>query len=112
MDFPEVSSVSSLAIYKRGGVSDQTDVRGTMLLDNVVRDVRFTFRSFRRTPLVALTIVTTVGLGLGLVAVVFTILNAYIFRVDPGAQPRFSCSRLTVSELPDVEPETFTRAAI
>ena len=30
----------------------------------------------------ALTIVTTVGLGLGLVAVVFTLHNALVFRVD------------------------------
>jgi len=38
------------------------------MLDGVVRDVLYACRSFRRTPLVALTIVTTVGLGLGLVA--------------------------------------------
>ena len=36
------------------------------LLDNVARDVRYAIRSFRRAPLVALTIVTTVGLGLGI----------------------------------------------
>ena len=61
------------------------DARGTALVDSVVRDVRYTCRSFLRAPLVALTIVTTVGLGLGLVAVVFTILNAFIFRVRRGA---------------------------
>jgi hypothetical protein len=37
-----------------------------MFLDSVLRDVRYACRSFRRAPLVALTIVTTVGLGLGL----------------------------------------------
>ena len=51
------------------------DARGTALLDTVVRDVLYACRSFRRAPLVALTIVTTVALGLGLVAVVFTFLN-------------------------------------
>ena len=35
----------------------------------------------------ALTIVTTVGLGLGLVAVVFTVLNAFIFRADEVRNP-------------------------
>ena len=35
----------------------------------------------------ALTIVTTVGLGLGLVAVVFTILNAFVFRIDEVRRP-------------------------
>ena len=37
------------------------------MLDSVARDVRYACRSLRRTPLVALTIVATVGLGLGLV---------------------------------------------
>jgi predicted permease len=85
------------------------DARGTMLVDNVVRDVRFTLRSLRRAPLVAVTIVTTVALGLGLVAVVFTILNAYIFRVDEVRNPYelFSVER---QRPPDAEPETFTRS--
>jgi hypothetical protein len=61
--------------------------RGTALLDTVARDVRYACRSFRRTPLVALTIVTTVALGLGLVTVVFTLLNAFIFRVDEVRNP-------------------------
>ena len=51
------------------------------------RDVRYAFRSFRRAPLAALTIVTTVALGLGLVAVVFTLLNAFVFRVDEVRNP-------------------------
>jgi predicted permease len=80
-----------------------------VLLESVLRDVRFTLRSFRRTPLVALTIVTTVGLGLGLVAVVFTILNAYIFRVDEVRRPHelFAVERQRPANAP---PETFTRA--
>ena len=57
-------------------------------------DVLFAGRSFRRAPLVALTIVTTVGLGLGLVAVVFTFLNAVIFAWTRCAT-RTSCSRST-----------------
>jgi predicted permease len=78
------------------------------LFESLERDIRYTFRSFRRTPLVALTIVTTVGLGLGLVAVVFSILNAYIFRVDEVRDPDqlFAVDR---EGLPDAEPETFTR---
>src|SRR5262249_53286417 len=61
--------------------------RGAVLVDSVARDVRYAWRSFHRAPLVALTIVTTVGLGLGLVAVVFTILNAFIFRADDVRNP-------------------------
>jgi ABC-type lipoprotein release transport system permease subunit len=36
-------------------------------IDGCVRDVLYAFRTFRRAPLAALTIVTTVALGLGLV---------------------------------------------
>ena len=59
------------------------DERGTALVDNAVRDIRFALRSFRRAPLTALTIVGTVAIGLGVVAVLFTVLNtsSYIAAV-------------------------------
>ncbi|HEX7942811.1 MAG TPA: ABC transporter permease, partial [Gemmatimonadaceae bacterium] len=84
------------------------EARGTMLFDGVVRDVRYTIRSFRRAPLVALTIVATVGLGLGLVAVVFTILNAFVFRADAVRNPDelFAVSRQQSANAP---PEGYTR---
>jgi predicted permease len=84
------------------------DARGTALLDSLVRDVRYAGRSFRRAPLVALTIVTTVGLGLGLVAVVFTLLNAFIFRVDEVRNPHelFAVERQPSA---NAKPESFTR---
>jgi predicted permease len=84
------------------------DARGTALLDSVVRDVRYACRSFRRAPLVALTIVTTVGLGLGLVTVVFTFLNALVFRVDEVRNPHelFAVERQRSA---NAEPESFTR---
>jgi predicted permease len=58
------------------------DERGTAFVDNTIRDVRFALRSFRRAPLAAFTIVTTVATGLGVVAVLFTIFNVFLFRVD------------------------------
>ena len=78
------------------------------LLDSVVGDIRFTWRSFRGAPLAGLTIVTTVGLGLGLVAVVFTVLNAVVFRVDEVRNPRelFAVERQRSAV---AEPERFTR---
>jgi predicted permease len=90
-------------------VTVAADERGTALVDGVVRDVLYACRSFRRTPLVALTIVTTVALGLGLVAVVFTFLNAVIFRVDEVRDPHelFAVER---QRSPNAEPETFTRS--
>ena len=85
------------------------DARGTALLDNLVRDVRFAGRSFRRAPLAALTITTTVGLGLGLVAVVFTIFNAFVFRVDEVHDP-YALFAVERPPSANAKPETFTRS--
>ena len=60
---------------------------GATLFDRVVRDLRYACRSLRRAPLTAVTIVVTVGIGLGLVAVVFTIMNSVFFRVDAVQNP-------------------------
>jgi predicted permease len=61
---------------------DCRDERGTAFVDNTIRDVHYALRSFRRAPLAAATIVVTVAIGLGVVAVLFTILNTFLFRVD------------------------------
>jgi putative ABC transport system permease protein len=58
------------------------DERGTAFVDNTIGDVRFALRAFRRAPLAAFTIVTTVAIGLGVVAALFTILNRFLFLVD------------------------------
>ena len=71
------------------------DERGIAFVDNTVRDVRFALRSFRRAPLAAITIVATVAIGLGVVAVLFTILNRFLFRVDtvPGINQMYAVER-------------------
>src|SRR5688500_1382391 len=63
------------------------DARGTSLVDDLTRDVLYAFRTFRRAPLAALTIVATVALGLGLVAVAFTVYNVFLLRVDAVQSP-------------------------
>ena len=63
------------------------DARGTQAVDTTLRDVLYAFRSFRRAPLAAVTIVGTVALGLGLVAVVFSFFNAFLFREDAVRDP-------------------------
>ena len=63
------------------------DGRGTAFIEGCLRDVFYAFRTFQRAPLTALTIVVTVALGLGAVAVVFTVLNAVLFRVDDVVRP-------------------------
>ncbi|MPY90328.1 MAG: FtsX-like permease family protein [Luteitalea sp.] len=63
------------------------DARGTGFVDGLVRDILYAFRTFRRAPLAALTIVATVALGLGLVAVVFTVYSMFFLRVDAVRSP-------------------------
>src|SRR5688572_14961803 len=73
------------------------DARGTALVDTLVRDVSYAVRTFRRAPLAALTIVTTIALGLGLVAAVFTLYSYFFLRIDAVQNPGelFAVKRLT-----------------
>lgn len=63
------------------------DARGISVVDDLIRDVSYAFRAFRRAPLAALTIVATVALGLGLVAAVFAIYAIFALRVDAVRNP-------------------------
>ena len=86
------------------------DERGIAFVDNTVRDVRFALRSFRRAPLTAFTIVATVAVGLGVVAVLFTILNTFLFRADavPDIGEIYAVER---SPLANGDSSLFTRPA-
>ena len=87
------------------------DARGTGFVDDTVRDIRYAVRGLARAPLVAFTIVSTVGLGLGLVAVAFTFLNMVLFRQDqvPNIHELFAVDRPRTTES---EPALFTRARL
>ncbi len=63
------------------------DARGTAFVDDLARDILYAFRTFRRAPLAALTIVATVGLGLGMVSVVFAVYNTIFLRADAVRSP-------------------------
>ena len=63
------------------------DARGTNVVDDLTRDILYAFRTFRRAPLTAITIVATVALGLGLITVVFTIYNLAFLRLDAVRSP-------------------------
>ncbi|HWL75043.1 MAG TPA: ABC transporter permease, partial [Burkholderiaceae bacterium] len=58
------------------------DERGTAVFDNTVGDVQYALRTFAKAPLASCTIVATVAVGLGVVAMVFTVFNTLVFRVD------------------------------
>src|SRR5262245_48377825 len=82
---------------------------GTSVVEDTMRDILYALRGFKRAPLAALTIVATVSLGLGLVAVAFTVLNALLFRVDavPRVHELFAVERPPTS---DGDRQRFTRA--
>jgi predicted permease len=107
---PDAARVRARQVF--GGVEqvkDQCrDARGTAIVDDLVRDLLYSFRSFRRAPLAALTIVTTLGLGLGLVAAVFTLLNAFFFRVDDVRSPH-ELFAVVHPRTADQEPARLTR---
>ena len=63
------------------------DARGITFVEACLQDASYAIRGFRRTPAVALTIIGTVALGLGLVAAAFTIFNHFVFRVDAVRDP-------------------------
>ncbi|HYE86345.1 MAG TPA: ABC transporter permease [Vicinamibacterales bacterium] len=58
------------------------DERGTAFIDNTIGDIQYALRTFKRAPLTSFTIVSTVAIGLGVVATLFTVLNVLLFRVD------------------------------
>ena len=88
------------------------DARGTAFVDDTGRDIRYALRTFKRAPLVAFTIVSTVALGLGLVAVVFTMLNALLFRVDavPDVHEMFAVERPQTSD--GASPVSYTHLTL
>jgi len=49
-------------------------------LEELRQDVSYALRTFRRAPLFVVTIVTTIGLGLGLLSSAFTFFDAYVLR--------------------------------
>jgi len=85
------------------------DARGTAFVDDTIRDIVHALRTFKRAPLVAFTIVSTVALGLSLIAVAFTVLNALLFSVDqvPDVHEMFAVERAQTS---GDERGGFTRA--
>jgi hypothetical protein len=85
------------AFLRRNRVENE---RGTAVVDDAIRDVHYAWRTFARAPLPAFTIVVTVAIGLGVVAVVFTILNTLIFRVDqvPGVSEMYAVEQTQGTE--------------
>jgi predicted permease len=79
------------ALIRLGGVEQSKErvrhSRRGAWVDDIAQDVRYAARTFRGAPLAALTIVSTVAVGLGLIAAVFTIFSALYLRPDAVERP-------------------------
>src|SRR5215471_6333522 len=60
---------------------------GFARLDSFAQDIRYAWRGIRRAPGFALTVIGTIGLGLGINATLFTVFNTYVFRTIAVSNP-------------------------
>lgn len=72
------------ALIRLGGVEQTRQAwreRGTLpWLENLLRDVRYALRGFRRNPVFAITAVATLALGIGATTAVFSVVDRILFR--------------------------------
>src|SRR5205823_11394610 len=71
-----------VALLTFGGVDrykeEARDVRGVRLLENVAQDLRIALRTMRKTPAYTVTVILTLGLGVGATSAIFSIVNAVL----------------------------------
>ncbi len=65
----------------------EAHVHRALMLQDFVQDVQVCIRGLRRAPMVTLTIVMTVGLGIGGTTAIFSAVNAALLRPLPYAEP-------------------------
>lgn len=111
----DAADARRLALARFGPVAlaaDQCrDERGLSFFDTLAGDFLFALRTFRRAPLPALTVVATIALGLGVLAVAFTFFNGLFLRMDAVRDPEelYAVERplrgASRGEIPFTEPE-------
>ena len=63
------------------------EVRGLPLLDTILQDLRYTFRTLRRDAALTVFAILIVGLGVGASTTVFSVVNALLLRPLPFEDP-------------------------
>jgi len=63
------------------------DVRGTVRLESIVRDLRYAMRSLESRPAFTLTVIATLALGIGANTAIFTLVDALMLRPLPVPHP-------------------------
>src|SRR5918996_4664305 len=59
------------------------DARGTQLVENLLKDVRYALRGVRRNPVYSIVLVLSLALGIGANTAVYSVLYALLFRSLP-----------------------------
>ena len=79
------------ALRAMGGLDQRKeeirDTRGIHWLTDFFDDVRYAFRSLRRTPALSAFVVVTIALGIGMTATPFSMLDGLVFRPYPVPRP-------------------------
>src|SRR5271163_4935507 len=79
------------AMVKFGGVEamkqEYRALRGLLLIETLLQDVRYAIRSLRRTPGLTAFVVITLALGIGMTAGTFSMVDGLIFRPYPVPHP-------------------------
>jgi predicted permease len=74
-----------------GGVErtkeDVRDARGTRWLEDLLADVRYAFRTMRRTPVFAVSLIFMLAIGMGAGTTIFALINAISVRALPVSRP-------------------------
>ena len=72
---------------RRQDEQKESEMQRSLLFQDFVQDVRICLRSLRRAPVLTLTIVATVGLGIGATTAIFSAISAALLRPLPYAEP-------------------------
>jgi hypothetical protein len=79
------------AALRLGGVNRTAeavrDARGTRLLEDLSRDVKYAFRSLLRTPVFTATVVLVLGIGIGATTSIYSAVQSVVLRPLPFVEP-------------------------
>lgn len=88
------------------------DARQLHLIDDLVADGRFTFRGFRRHPLLSLVVIATLTFGIGISTGVFTIFSATALRPPVASDPGSFLHVYTSSTTDRTRPGRFEDSSV